>query len=434
MRLRLYTHMPLALYLGFAAWTVASLLLGPVQYQGLDYWVLLPFLLIYLVLFVPGYEFGARGAYPGGIDQTRDAGVAARRRVWLLLRLLLTWGLCSSLVRWVVFVRSGATLSLETMGDAYVEGYDGYVRGAAAVDFWYVMVIVDHALVTLCLLFGFSYFCFIGRSGKLVVLAVALTYLLLNVVGGGKQKYLGDVAVFTAYSLLAHAGSTKKKIRPAYVLGAAVVAVLVAGVFVELLRQRYEALGVDLSNVGLKMHPLMHWDRGAFLFDVLGDEYGFAAGVFLVYFSNGLYGLYLGLTLPFEWSLMAGNSYSLGRIVEILAGQPGLILERTYPYRVGEVYGWEFDKWHSAFAWLASDLSFVGVLALTPLFAFCYGRLWRQSLDWSNASARPLFVYLSLGLVFSFANNQLVHGLAGVLVLAFLSVSWLAHQSRGRLR
>lgn len=78
----------------------------------------------------------------------------------------------------------------------------------------------------------------------------------------------------------------------------------------------------------------------------------------------------MSLTLPFEWSYFVGNSYSLGRIVEILFSANGAVLDHTYPYRVGQTYGWEFDKWHSMFAWLASDISFPGVVLLAPIFAF----------------------------------------------------------------
>ena len=165
---------------------------------------------------------------------------------------------------------------------------------------------------------------------------------------------------------------------------------------------------------------MIDWDVDSFIVQVLGPGYGFAVGSVLFYFSNGLYGLYLSLTLPFEWSYLVGNSYSLGRIVEIAVGDPGLVLEETYPYRVGVTYGWGLDKWHSAFAWLASDIGFGGILLITPLFARFYARIWKEAVAATNIASGPLFLYLTLGLAFSYSNNQLVHAMSGVLVLIFL--------------
>jgi hypothetical protein len=77
------------------------------------------------------------------------------------------------------------------------------------------------------------------------------------------------------------------------------------------------------------------------------------------------------------------------------------------------------------FAWLASDITFIGVLFLVPLFAFLYARLWLQAIKSSNPFSGPLFVYLSLGLIFSYANNQIMHTLAGVIVLLVLLAGWI---------
>ncbi|MDT4856068.1 hypothetical protein FQZ97_904440 [compost metagenome] len=205
---------------------------------------------------------------------------------------------------------------------------------------------------------------------------------------------------------------------------AGIVSLLVFFLFVEILRQRYLAAGIGLDNIYEKTHPLISWNEESLVSSLVGEDYALALGIFLGYFTNGLYGLYLSLTLPFEWSYFVGNSYSLGRIVEIALSADGSILEHTYPYRVGVTYGWGFDKWHSMFAWLASDITFLGILLLAPLFSFLYARLWLQAIKASNPFAGPLFIYLSLGLIFSYANNQIMHGLAGVIVLAVLLLGW----------
>lgn len=202
-------------------------------------------------------------------------------------------------------------------------------------------------------------------------------------------------------------------------------AILVFFMFLEILRQRYLAAGIGLDNIYERSHPLISWDAESPLFIFFSSDYALALGSFLFYLTNGLYGLYLSLTLPFEWTYFVGNSYSLGRIIEIALSADGFILEQTYPYRVGVTYGWGFDKWHSLFAWIASDITFLGILFLTPLFSFFYARLWLQAIRASNPFAGPLFIYLSLGLIFSYANNQIMHSLAGVIVFVVLAAGWV---------
>ncbi|MFG0807000.1 hypothetical protein [Pseudomonas fluvialis] len=422
MKIFSYRYLPLNIYVGYSGFVLLSLIAGPIKYKDLNYSVLASFLFGLVFLFVLGYFFGARGDYRKFSIYDRSISY---QRIIRIFQILLIFGVFSSIVQWVSFFISGGELSLSDIGGNYVKGYDGYERGQAVVDFIYVANIFSQAVVALVLLFSFYYFKVMGGLAKISFLFVLATYLLINVVGTGKQKYLGDFVVFSTFCMLINFASEGRRFR-LRTLGVAVAALCVVFLlFIEILRQRYLAAGIGLDNIYEKVHPLISWDESSIVFGLIGSDYALALGIFLGYFSNGLYGLYLSLTLPFEWSYFVGNSYSLGRIVEIFLSSDGFILENTYPYRVGETYGWGFDKWHSMFAWLASDITFVGVLLLSPLFAFVYARLWLQAIKATNPFSGPLFIYLSLGLVFSYANNQIMHGLSGVIVLMTLVGGWL---------
>ncbi|MHC5347861.1 hypothetical protein [Metapseudomonas furukawaii] len=407
--------------------------MGPIEYKDLDYLVLVSFIVALVFLFVCGYIIGARGSY-----QQHSIGFEERSvsylRVRRLLSVLLFLGVISSVGQWYSFLVSGGELNFGSIGENYVKGYEGYERGQAKVDFFYILNIFDQALAVLVLLFSIYYFRVMGAPARYAFLFVVATYLLINVVGTGKQKYLGDVVIFAFFCMLINFAAKGKRFKLRTFCIAAVIAFFVFFLFVEILRQRYLAAGIGLDNIYEKTHPLISWDENSLVVSLVGADYALALGIFLGYFTNGLYGLYLSLTLPFEWSYFVGNSYSLGRIVEIALSADGSILEHTYPYRVGITYGWGFDKWHSMFAWLASDITFLGVLFLAPLFSFLYARLWLQAINSNNPFAGPLFIYLSLGLIFGYANNQIMHGLAGVIVLAVLLAGWvlsrnLSHQS-----
>lgn len=419
-----YRYLPMNVYLGYSFFVLLGLFIGPIEYKGLDYPVLVSYVGAIVILFAVGYVAGA-----SGVRHSERAYYAGRKALYhdgrFFFRFILFLGVISAFVQWYSFISSGGGLSLQGIGESYVRGYEDYGRGQAKIDFFYVVNIFKQAIEVLVLLCALYYYSVMGRVARYSFLFVILTYLLINVVGTGKQKYLGDVVVFLFYSLSIVFAAKRKRFRVvtvSFVVGAVVFA---AVLFVEILRQRYSAAGIDLDNIYEKTHPLISWDHGSLISSLVGDDYALPLGMFLGYFTNGLYGLYLSLTLPFEWTFMVGNSYSLGRIAEIVMGADGTILEHTYPYRVGEEYGWGFEKWHSLFSWLASDITFAGVLLLAPLFGFLYARLWLQAVSASNRFAGPLFIYLSLGLVFSFANNQLMHALAGVIVLFVLFAGWL---------
>lgn len=424
MKILSYRYLPLNLYVGYSSFVLVSLLLGPIEYKDLDFFVLASFIVALVILFAIGYVSGARGGYEQCSRHFEERSISYHRIGWFLCALFVL-GFVSSVGQWYSFLVSGGELNVGNIGDNYVKGYEGYERGQANIDLYYILNIFGQAVIALVLLFSFYYFRVMGTSAKYAFLFVVTTYLLINVVGTGKQKYLGDVVIFTFFCMIINFAAKKKKFKVWTFGVAAMTALFVFLLFMEILRQRYLAAGIGLDNIYEKTHPLISWDEDSLVFSLVGSDYALALGIFLGYFTNGLYGLYLSLTLPFEWTYFVGNSYSLGRIVEIALSADGAILEHTYPYRVGVTYGWGADKWHSLFAWLASDITFLGVLILAPLFSFLYARLWIQAIRASNPFAGPLFIYLSLGLIFGYANNQIMHGLAGVIVLTVLLGGWL---------
>lgn len=425
-----YRYLPLNVYLAYSLFVLISLFVGPIEYDNIDYFVLISYVSAIVLLFSIGFVVGARGECPHSSDFRERATPYKNQAIFF--RTILILSVVSALVRWYTFLSSGGKISLDGIGESYIKGYEGYERGQASVDIFYVLGIFDQAVAVLVLVSFFYYYQVMGRTARVAFLFVVGTYLMINVIGTGKQKYLGDVVIFLFYCLAINLAARGRVFTLSKFLSVSVGVMIVFALFVTILKQRYAAAGIDLYNIHEKSHQLITWNHDSLFFDLVSDEYVFPIGIFLFYFTNGLYGLYLSLTLPFEWTYFVGNSYSMGRVVEILLGANGAILERTYPYRVGEVYGWDFGKWHSLFSWLASDITFTGVLFLSPVFAFIYARLWLQAIRGSNSFAGPLFIYLSMGLIFSFANNQIMHSLAGMMVLVILFIGWLSSGCRVR--
>lgn len=412
-----YRYLPLNVFLSYSALVLFCLLFSPVKYLGFNYTGVLFFLTLVVALFSFGYVVGATGKMHPSFGEQKVLLIQGRSK---LLFCLLSYLGASVFFKFANLISSGHTISLASMGQNYFDAYSGYRRGEATIDLYYIFNIIDQFLSFFSLVMLFSHFQKFRTYARLAFFAVSFAYLLVNVIAVGKQIFLGEVVVFLIYSQMAHFARVEKKITYRGFFGILVVGVLLFMLFTEILRQRYVAAGIGLFNISERANPLIYWDQSSFVIRVLGDELGFAAGTFMGYFTNGLFGLSLSLSLPFEWCYMLGSSYSLGRIVEILLHSDGMILHCSYPYRVGEQYGWDLSKWHSLFAWMASDLSFGGVILVTPLFSFVYARLWMETVQERNFFSGPLFVYLSLGLVFCYANNQIMHALAGVMLLVVL--------------
>lgn len=422
MKIIRYRYLPLTAYLLYAAFVIGCLLFGPVQFEGIGYGILLAFLGAYLFLFAIGYLVGAKGAFSVPVERREAMGKDGYRRIRKIFGFLLIVAVAQSVLGWADLIISGGASNFSALGERYSDYYGGYERGQAKVDLQYVASILVQAALALAIILGLANYRHLEKGRRWLLVFVVGSYVLVNLLGSGKQKYLGDIVIFVLVATMIGMAARGAKLRPARMAKLAAFSAVSLLIFAEILRQRYSYIGVGIDSIAEMSHPLVIWDVNTPLVELFGPDYGFAFGYVLFYFSNGLYGLYLCLTLPFEWTYLVGSSYSIGRVAEIVTGEPGAILHSTYPYRAGLIYGWGLEKWHSAFSWIASDIGFTGVLVLTPAFGLFYARLWREAVNSLNVAAAPLFIYLSLGLAFSFANNQLVHAMSGVIVLGVLLI------------
>ena len=419
MKLFNYRYLPLNIYILYSFIVAFALIFGPIKFLGMNYALVGIYLTIFLCLFAVAFIAGSSGDLY--IQKIGNDVLFVEHSIF---KFLLYFCLVISVKSWLVFFFSGNSLSLSSMGSNYVSSYDGYIRGGGSIGITYIVNIFEQTFTTITLLLIFSFFGNIKGRAKYISVFIITTYLLVNVIGSGKQKYFGDLIIFSLYSYqifnaIQGIRFNLKKIMVYMCVGVAIILC-----FSFILSLRYTAIGISGDNISTSLHPLAYWDDNSIVLFLFGNKIGFSIGMFLAYLSNGLYGLNLCLHLPFEWTYFLGSSYSLAKIIEITLGEPGLILSHSYVFR-SESLGWGLDKWHSIFSWLASDFTFPGVLLIGAMFGFIYGRLWIKAIEGSNPIAKPLFIYLSLGLIFSYSNNQLVHSLSGVFVLVGLCVLYL---------
>lgn len=414
MKLFSLRYSPLSIFILYTGFCFISLA-GPVKYINMNYGAVILFCSLFLFLFSLGFIKGSSGS-----DYNSRCEIDASSLK--IIELVIIAAMAISFVDIVKVLTSGKSLSIQSMGENYLSGYSGYVRGQASIGFSYVLNIFKQSIVTLSLLVAFAHYARLGKKYKYMALFIVATYVLVNVVSSGKQKYLGDIIIFTFYGYLCKYVSSGKKLESDKVVKLIILSVLSFFMFSYILSLRYSAVGINASNIASSIHPLNYWDENSIVIYILGDDFGFPLGAFLGYFSNGLYGLSVSLGLDFQWTYFVGHSYSLSRIIEAAVASPDLIISQTYSVRAQSA-GWGIDKWHSAFTWFASDVSFPGVIVLGWVFGYFYGVAWKGSITNKNAFSRPMFLYLSLGVVFIFSNNQMFHSLSGVIV--FYSLTFL---------
>lgn len=280
MKIISYRYLPVNIYILYSSFVLLSYFIGPIEYSGMDSQVLLVFLIPVLVLFCAGFILGARGHY--GDPLPFLGRCHALQRIAVFFKMMLALTCLVSLVQWFAFLSSGGGLSFDAIGENYVSGYEGYERGQASIDAAYIFNIFQQALTLLTLLFGFYYYKVLGNVARLLFVFVVLTYLLVNVLGAGKQKYLGDLVIFSVFCVAINLAASGRRFRASsivFVLGAAV---FVFFLFVEILRQRYQAAGINIDNIYDKAHALITWDRDAWIFSIVNTDYALALGIFLV--------------------------------------------------------------------------------------------------------------------------------------------------------
>jgi len=124
------------------------------------------------------------------------------------------------------------------------------------------------------------------------------------------------------------------------------------------------------------------------------------------YWTNGYEGLSQCMELPFEWCYGMGHSTVLMRYAGLLMSDPDYFWDRCYPARLEADNGYSATgRWHSIYAWLASDLTFLGALLAVGVLAVLMAQSWRDSIGGRNPFAIAFFVQTLMIFYYVPANN-----------------------------
>ena len=152
----------------------------------------------------------------------------------------------------------------------------------------------------------------------------------------------------------------------------------------------------------------------------------------IAYWTNGYEGLSQCMELPFEWCYGVGHSAVLMRFSGMLMTDPNFFWDRCYPARLEAENGYSATgRWHSIYAWLASDLTFPGALLAVGLLAALMAQSWRDSIGGRNPFAIAFFVQTLMIFYYVPANNGRLSFSEEMVAFWVLFALW--RLSRGRI-
>jgi len=264
-----------------------------------------------------------------------------------------------------------------------------------------------------------------GRlSRRLRILGVAAISGHLSIyVATGTNKAIMDAVLLIPWVLLASMWAGISQMRRKHVLGALLALVVAFGAALAFFGQTQQtregsaAVFGSFSAAGATAdydHPLM---RGL----------PFEGQVVMLglnsYVTQGYYALSLAITEPFEPMWGVGNSMFLTRQAVRLTGDES-IEERSYPAKI-EKYGWDrYLLWSSLYAWLASDVSWIGVVALMFLVGRLFAAAWLGSLGGGNPFAPVMLWMVVMVLLYAPANNQALQSGEGFTAFFGTLLAW----------
>lgn len=250
---------------------------------------------------------------------------------------------------------------------------------------------------------------------KVAAIAGVLSYLLLFL-STGTQKGVADVVIQLGVCVVAvMIARGTLRLRHVLVMGAgAICAVILMAT----------SLGLRTDATSTIMQQGTNAEHAELLQPLIGESAARGSVILRDYATQGYRGLGYSLELPFEWTYGIGSMRSLSSYLPQYFGSADPFY-RTYPARVEAEFGWSStEQWSTVYPWLASDISFPGVLILTALVGFVLARAARAVRRRGDALSLVGLSMMSIYFVFAPANNQLFndrYSALGVLALALVA-------------
>lgn len=400
------SNAPLYFFQAYLTATVLLYAFGPWPWPTENKVLLYAFLTAVQISLWFGYKSGVESFRPSG-----DYHEVPERFLYLVTILNLIWIIPTYQVR----MGGGVAADIGSLGEAVIGGIldpgarygakvEGSVQGQGGTTFSYLSELAAPLLWAMLPLGVIYWERLSGRLRGLIVVAVVLD--VLSWIAIGTNKGLFDIVITLGALTAAKLAFSRREVLSmrSIKIASGVLVMLAAAVAFFAEGQEGRQGGV---TYGYDRSAEIAYDPDNWLLAPLPESLQVPVAALTSYLTQGYYPLSLSFSEDFQFSYGVGHSYYYTGIVQSFVGA-GRISDRTYPAAV-EKYGWDrFEKWHSIYPWIASDLTYFGAI----IFVFWIGRLLAHT--WMGAGidrdpAAAILLSLLAIMIFYFpANNQVL--------------------------
>lgn len=427
------TYGPIIFFGSYTVLTFLIFVVGPLSTRVSNWLALISFLTAVVIAFCGGFVFVLRWLARADWQGTADPPDTYRRDRWLLIGGIV-WYILYSIFSMVSFEVTSPADLVEAILDprgSYYDKFEAIADGPIWILLFQVLNLSGALYFLLVPLAVYHWHRLTWRMRTAAIIAVIAYVAFFLAVG--TQKGIADILIASVVVMLA-------------------LAVARFDLSVLLKRFRWVVLGVVVGALGLVFVILFSLgtrtddtsttfqnDAMARALEQLTPALGphLARGLIVAssYVSQGYLGLSYSMRLPHEWTGGLGSLRAYSSYLPQYFGIPDPRYN-TYPYRVEESFDWSATgQWSTVYPWLASDLSFPGVVVLMLILGAALALIWRHCLVGRSSIALAMLVVVASFVIYSPANNQLFndrHSAIGVTTIVLWYAFGLIWQWRRR--
>ncbi|MEW6606915.1 MAG: hypothetical protein AB1414_05605 [bacterium] len=420
MRKKLY--LPLKIFIIYIVTTLLANFFGPWEYVQYNKIIVLGFMIIFSIFAIFGYHRGIESdvhIYYSKRPIRFNYGFRALKILIVFMTILYFLIIIEKTIVYGVSIAPNSSI-FDILTTSY--GNKDFIF---TYSFWLLSYIYIFDIFVKVL--GIYFFNKLSFSFKALVLLNYALSLWHVIIFDGNQKMIGDMLIYFLIPIIIKLINSSKKIKPKIFIISTLFAILFLGFFISNIGSRVERWNLSIETIDGRAfsnleHPIVRMVPTDFKKPVI---------LFFNYFSNGYYGLYLSLNLPYESSMGMGSSFAFREIITRTFNISDSSYSPTYGERINDVYGYDgYSNWISIFPWIASDFTFFGAILIVSFGVFLFARAWKYSIVNRDPVSIVVFAHLTIFIMYIPNNNQLLQTKQSLIATLFMFIIWVIYRNR----
>jgi hypothetical protein len=230
---------------------------------------------------------------------------------------------------------------------------------------------------------------------KSVLILLIFRIIYESVIGSSRHGLMALIIIlFFSFLALIYTNQIKISLKKFFIISFCVLMVFLS-------YSSYIAINRQVTPINdyievVSNHPNYGFDEDSILIPKFsGDLQSLNAGILTgyFYFTHAYHGLSNALNLPFKGTtLFFGHSdFSIRNLARIFGEE---VLDYSYHYRLISEYPQTRTLWITAYAWIASDTTFIGSLFLLYFFGSLFAKSWIRILKSPTIVSSSLFAWM----------------------------------------